>query len=53
MKFEKYFEPASIKECCDLLTEYGKDAKLLAGGTDLVPKMKAEVLIPSGPMSGH
>lgn len=53
MKFEKYFEPASIKECCDLLTEYGKDAKLLAGGTDLVPKMKAELLTPKVVISLH
>ena len=53
MKFEKYFEPASIKECCDLLTEYGKDAKLLAGGTDLVPKMKADLLAPKVVISLH
>ncbi|MBQ6426302.1 MAG: xanthine dehydrogenase family protein subunit M [Clostridia bacterium] len=53
MRFEKYFEPASIKECCELLVEYGKDAKLLAGGTDLVPKMKAEVLAPKAVISLH
>ena len=46
MKFELYFEPASVAECCALLKEYGKDAKLLAGGTDLVPRMRSGVLAP-------
>ena len=53
MKFEKYFEPASIKECTDLLVEYGKDAKLLAGGTDLVVRMKAGMLSPKVVISLH
>lgn len=46
MKFELYFEPASISECTALLKEYGRDAKLLAGGTDLVPRMKSGALAP-------
>lgn len=40
MRFEKYFEPTTVEECCNILKEYGSDAKILAGGTDLVPRLK-------------
>ncbi len=40
MKFEWYFEPETVKECVELLNEYGEDARLLAGGTDLVVRMR-------------
>lgn len=40
-RFEKYFQPTTVKECCELLREYGKDAKVLAGGTDLVARLKS------------
>ncbi len=40
MKFEWYFEPETVKECVELLDEYGEDARLLAGGTDLVVRMR-------------
>lgn len=53
MNFEKFFEPTSVKECCALLAEYGADAKLLAGGTDLVPRMKAKTLQPKVVISLH
>ena len=36
MRFEKYFEPGTIKECIGLLEEYSGKAKILAGGTDVV-----------------
>lgn len=40
MRFDKYFEPATAEECSRILKEYGYDAKILAGGTDLVPRLK-------------
>lgn len=46
MFFEKYFEPASVSECISLLKEYGKNAKLLAGGTDIIPRLKSKALKP-------
>ena len=46
MRFEKYFQPKSVKECLALLKEYGADAKVLAGGTDLVPRLKNGQLHP-------
>ena len=38
-RFE-YHAPASIPEALELLSRYGSDAKLLAGGTDLILAMK-------------
>lgn len=40
MIFDWYFEPSSISECVQLLNEYGPEARLLAGGTDLVVRMR-------------
>ena len=39
MKFE-YLEPATIEEAISLLIKYNGRAKVIAGGTDLVPKMR-------------
>lgn len=47
MRFEKYFQPQSIKECQSILTEYGSSAKVLAGGTDLVPRLKNKLIHPT------
>lgn len=44
-KFE-YFEPATIGEACSLLAQYKGEAKALAGGTDLLVKMKTGVIKP-------
>lgn len=44
MRFERYCEPTSISECAALLKTYGNDARMLAGGTDLVPKLKNRIL---------
>jgi CO/xanthine dehydrogenase FAD-binding subunit len=44
-KFE-YFQPSSIEEVCSLLYKYKEEAKLLAGGTDLLVKMKKKEVIP-------
>lgn len=46
MRFDKYFEPKTVEECCQLLKEYGSDAKILAGGTDIVPRLKNKVIRP-------
>ncbi len=39
------FFPRTIEEACSLLSKYGEDAQLLAGGTDLFVKMKQRRLI--------
>jgi len=44
-KFE-YYAPDSLTETCDLLREFGPQAKLLAGGTDLLVNMKKKLLAP-------
>lgn len=46
MRFEKYFEPTTVEECVQILKEYGSDAKILAGGTDLVPRLKNKIWKP-------
>ncbi len=44
-KYE-YFEPSSLEEAVEILARYGSDAKILAGGTDLLVLMKMGVLRP-------
>ncbi len=44
-KFE-YLAPASLAEACGLLAKHQGKAKVLAGGTDLVPQMKKRVKTP-------
>src|SRR5665647_3743837 len=46
MRFEKYFEPTTVAECCQILKEYGSDARILAGGTDVVPRLKNKIWSP-------
>jgi carbon-monoxide dehydrogenase medium subunit len=41
-----YFEPKQVSEACSLLEEYGDEAKVLAGGTILLVKMKQGLLNP-------
>jgi carbon-monoxide dehydrogenase medium subunit len=41
-----YYLPATLNEACDLLVEFGEQAKVLAGGTDLLPQMKNELMVP-------
>jgi carbon-monoxide dehydrogenase medium subunit len=41
-----YVAPASLGEACGLLKELGPKARVLAGGTDLLHKMKLGVLAP-------
>lgn len=45
VEFE-YFTPNTVEEAVELLSKYGSDAKVIAGGTDLIPKLKAQVATP-------
>lgn len=36
----EYFEPASLKEASELLAQYGPEAQVMAGGIDLIPRMR-------------
>lgn len=45
-KFE-YFAPTTIKDACSLLSKYEGEACVLAGGTDLLVKMKNRKMLPS------
>lgn len=46
MLFEKYYEPTTVRECCEILKKYGNDARILAGGTDLGPQMRLKFIKP-------
>jgi carbon-monoxide dehydrogenase medium subunit len=41
-----YHQPGSLKEAFELLAEYGDAAKVIAGGTDVVPQLKYEKIAP-------
>ena len=47
MKEFIYHAPATIQEVMELLDQYGDEANLMLGGTDLIPKMKGHVLMPN------
>lgn len=50
----EYHEPSTLKEACALLAELGDSASPLAGGTDLLVKMKRKILAPRHVVSlGH
>lgn len=42
----EYFEPNTVKEAIDILSMYGKKAKVFAGGTDLLVEMKRGKIAP-------
>jgi carbon-monoxide dehydrogenase medium subunit len=42
-----YYEPKTIEEACRLLSQFGEDAKVLAGGTDLIPRMRRGLKAPN------
>lgn len=44
MKFDKYFRPKTLDEAMKLTQEYGSDCKIVAGGTDVVIRLKAHML---------
>src|SRR3990172_3617963 len=37
---KNYFQPQDLEEALKLLKRYGRRAKILAGGTDLMPSLK-------------
>lgn len=41
-----YHRPGSLAEAFELLAEYGDAAKVIAGGTDVVPQLKYEKIAP-------
>ena len=41
-----YFVPETIRETLELLRQYGSEAKILAGGTDLITQLKQEKISP-------
>lgn len=46
LKEFKHYEPRSLSEVCSLLKEYGNKATVMAGGTDLIVRMKYGVTRP-------
>jgi carbon-monoxide dehydrogenase medium subunit len=42
-----YHRPQSLEEAFELLAEYGDAAKVIAGGTDVVPQLKYEKIAPN------
>jgi carbon-monoxide dehydrogenase medium subunit len=46
-----YYQPETIPDACEILARYGSKAKVLAGGTDVLPKMKQELLAPEALVS--
>ncbi len=42
----EYYAPDSVAEACKLLTDFGARAKVYAGGSDLLPKMKHDLIAP-------
>jgi carbon-monoxide dehydrogenase medium subunit len=41
-----YYSPETVQEACEMLARFGPKAKVLAGGTDILSKMKQEMLLP-------
>jgi len=42
----EYFEPETIEEATQVLSKYSERARPLAGGVDLVPRMRRRLLVP-------
>ena len=40
----EYHVPADLAQALEMLKQYGPDARVIAGGTDLLPKVKAGVV---------
>lgn len=43
MKPFEYYEPATLAEASELLRRLGKDASIIAGGTDLLVELKEDL----------
>ena len=46
MRSFNYYSPKTLTEAIDLLSTYGTEAKIMAGGTDLLIEIKEEVITP-------
>jgi carbon-monoxide dehydrogenase medium subunit len=46
LRFEQYHRAESIEHCLELKAEYGTSALILAGGTDLLPRMNQGLIAP-------
>ena len=44
MKFDKYFRPQTLEDAMKLVQEYGDDCKMIAGGTDVVIRLRSQML---------
>ncbi len=42
----EYLEPKTIQEACSLLSQHKEKARVIAGGTDLLPMMKRREVVP-------
>ena len=51
MRFEYYHEPTNINECLELIVRYGTDGRILAGGTDLVVRLRSGQVRPKAVIS--
>ena len=40
LPIKKYFQPQGIKEALDILSEFNGAARLIAGGTDVIPQLR-------------
>lgn len=49
----EYHAAPTLREALDLIEHYGQEAKILAGGTDLVLAMKKKKILPSHVVSLH
>jgi len=47
MKFPEFITPASLDQGLEIKREHGTEARIIAGGTDLILKMRDKVLSPS------
>ena len=43
----EYLAPQTVSEALQLLSQYGQNAKIIAGGTDVVPQLKYEKISPT------
>jgi CO/xanthine dehydrogenase FAD-binding subunit len=48
-----YLAPTSLKVACNFLKEHGPDAKIMAGGTDLINLMKDKIMSRNCPIVGY
>ena len=46
MKKFDYLKPKTLEEALSLLDQYGKKAKLIAGGTDVIVMIKQKAMFP-------